>query len=180
MKTSDLDIFLIPGLGDSGPDHWQSRWEAKLPTARRVAQDDWRTPKLADWEAHIVAAVEQATKPAVLVAHSLGALAAAHAAPKVAPWVKGAFLVAPPSIHSPALTAIDRAFFDELKPLPFPAVVIASQDDVHTSVEDARAFADRLGAQFVDAGASGHINAESGHGPWPEGLMRFATFLRTL
>ena len=180
MKTSDLDIFLIPGLGDSGPDHWQSRWEAKLPTARRVTQDDWHTPRLADWEARIVAAVEQATKPVVLVAHSLGALAAAHAAPKVAPWVKGAFLVTPPSLHSPALTAIDRAFFDELRPLPFPGVVVASQDDQHASFADARAFAERLGAEFADAGNAGHINAESGHGPWPEGLMRFAGFLRAL
>jgi len=180
MRTSDLDIFLIPGLGDSGPDHWQSRWEAKLPTARRVVQDDWSTPRLVDWEARIVAAVERATRPAVLVAHSLGALAAAHAAPKVAPWVKGAFLVAPPSIHSPALTAIDRAFFGELRPLTFPGVVVAGQDDPHSSLAAARAFADRLGAEFSDAGASGHINAESGHGPWPEGLMRFAGFLRAL
>ncbi|HUG60850.1 MAG TPA: alpha/beta hydrolase, partial [Methylomirabilota bacterium] len=33
------------------------------------------------------------------------------------------------------------------------------------------------GAVFVDAGDAGHINAESGHGPWPEGLTRFATLL---
>jgi len=37
-----------------------------------------------------------------------------------------------------------------------------------------------LGAELIDAGFSGHINSESGHGPWPEGLMRFAGFLKTL
>lgn len=180
MKTSELDIFLIPGLGDSGPDHWQSRWQAKLPTARRIVQDEWHSPKLIDWEARIVAAVEKATRPVVLVAHSLGVLAAAHAARRVAPWVKGGFFVAPPSRHSPDLSAIDHAFFNEIGRLPFPAVVVASHDDRHASLADARAFADRLGAEFADAGASGHINVESGHGPWPEGLMRFAGFLRKL
>ena len=34
--------------------------------------------------------------------------------------------------------------------------------------------------ELVDAGASGHLNDESGHGPWPEGLMRFAGFLKSL
>jgi uncharacterized protein len=37
-----------------------------------------------------------------------------------------------------------------------------------------------LDAELADAGLSGHINSESGHGPWPEGLMRFATFLKPL
>ncbi|MGO8657408.1 alpha/beta hydrolase, partial [Rhizobium ruizarguesonis] len=35
MKASDADILIIPGYTNSGPGHWQSRWEAKLSTARR-------------------------------------------------------------------------------------------------------------------------------------------------
>jgi predicted alpha/beta hydrolase family esterase len=35
-------------------------------------------------------------------------------------------------------------------------------------------------AAIVDAGDAGHVNTESGHGPWPEGLMRFAGFLKQL
>jgi uncharacterized protein len=41
MRTADCDILVIPGLGGSGPEHWQTRWEGRLSTARRVEQDDW-------------------------------------------------------------------------------------------------------------------------------------------
>jgi predicted alpha/beta hydrolase family esterase len=33
---------------------------------------------------------------------------------------------------------------------------------------------------LIDAGEAGHINADSGHGPWPEGTMVFAKFLSQL
>jgi len=33
---------------------------------------------------------------------------------------------------------------------------------------------------FIDACESGHINSESGHGPWPEGSMVFAEFMTQL
>ena len=38
MKTSEADILIIPGWSSSGPDHWQTRWEKNLKTARRVEQ----------------------------------------------------------------------------------------------------------------------------------------------
>ena len=41
MRAADADILIVPGLHDSEPDHWQSRWQQKLSTARRVAQQDW-------------------------------------------------------------------------------------------------------------------------------------------
>ena len=31
-----------------------------------------------------------------------------------------------------------------------------------------------------DAGEAGHLNEESGHGPWPEGTMVFAKFISEL
>jgi uncharacterized protein len=66
------------------------------------------------------------------------------------------------------------------EPLPFPAVLVASRNDKYSSFENSEALAGMLGAKLVDAGYSGHINSESGHGPWPEGLMQFASFLKTL
>jgi predicted alpha/beta hydrolase family esterase len=65
-------------------------------------------------------------------------------------------------------------------PLPFPAVLIASRDDSYADYLESEKLAHDWHAELVDAGASGHINDESGHGPWPEGLMRFAGFLKTL
>src|SRR5260221_8770088 len=74
MLTSDADILIVPGLGDSPDDHWQSRWEQQLKTARRVAQDDWAHPMLAAWMRKLSDAVRSATKPPVIIGHSLGAL----------------------------------------------------------------------------------------------------------
>lgn len=181
MRSSDADILIVPGLGGSGPDHWQTRWEQKLSTARRICQDDWERPVLAAWRARIVEEVMRATRPVVLVGHSLGALAAAHTGPYLAGRVIGGFLVAPPSEGKLGVFGpIDPAFFAQVEPLPFRSLVIASRDDPHARFEDSEALARALGAELADAGLSGHINVESGHGPWPEGLMRFAGFLGTL
>jgi uncharacterized protein len=56
MRTSDADLLIIPGLGGSGPDHWQTRWQQKLSTARRVEQSDWERPQRDAWVATIVSA----------------------------------------------------------------------------------------------------------------------------
>lgn len=182
MRTNEAEILIIPGLGDSGPDHWQSRWEAKLPSVRRIVQADFEQPRLEDWRRRIIAEVEAATKPVVLVAHSLGVIAVAHAAAALDGKVRGAFLVAPPSPRVIAsLARVDPDFASvPVAPLPFPSVLVASRDDVYADYAEIEELARAWHAEIADAGASGHINAESGHGPWPEGLMRFAGFLKTL
>lgn len=183
MKTSDTDILIVPGWSNSGPDHWQSRWEAKLPTARRVEQEDWYKPTRDGWANRIVAAVRAATKPVVIVAHSAGCSAVAHAAEHLKPReVAGAFLVAPASERAkraiPGM-ADDFAAIPH-KPLPFKSVLIASATDPYCTPDEARALAEAWGSEFVDAGDSGHLNTESGHGPWPDGLLRFAGFMKSL
>jgi len=183
MRISDTDIFILPGYSNSGEDHWQTRWERQLSTAQRIVQDDWHNPRQKDWTDRIVKQVSQAQRPAVLVAHSLGVLAAfqaSHNLPKGI--VKGAFLVAPVDLDSEhAPESIDRDFAHSLeRPLPFPSVLVASQDDHYCSFDQAMKLAGHWGAEFTDAGNVGHLNMESGHGPWPEGLMRFAGFLKKL
>ena len=182
MRTSDADLLIIPGLGGSGPDHWQTRWEQKLSTARRVEQRDWDKPQRDEWTAAIMAAVEGATRPVVLIAHSLGVIAAMHASRDTGSWVKGAFLVAAPSEERLADVAdADPAFRPYARQkLPFPSVLVASRDDPYSSLADSEALARQWGAQLLDAGSAGHLNAESGHGPWPEGLLQFAAFMKRL
>ena len=46
-------VLIVPGWRDSGPGHWQSRWQAKLSTARRVEQRDWEKPMRDDWVARL-------------------------------------------------------------------------------------------------------------------------------
>jgi uncharacterized protein len=187
MLTQDATILIIPGLGNSGPDHWQSRWEAKLSSARRVVQADWDHPNAADWTASIRDEVTAADKPVILIAHSLGVIAAVRAVQGMAgdgmaDKIAGGFLVAPPSDRVMAEhAAIDPAFSPApTAPLPFPSVLVASQDDPYSTFREAEDMAYAWGSAIADAGFSGHINLASGHGPWPEGLMRLAGFLKQL
>ena len=182
MRTSDADLLIVPGLGGSGADHWQTRWEQKMSTARRVEQRDWEKPRRDEWVAAITAAIEASNRPAILVAHSLGAIAAIHASRDTAPRVKGAFLVAAPSEERLAGVAeADPAFRPYPRgKLPFSTVLVASRDDPYSNYADAEALARDWGAKLIDAGPSGHINAASGHGPWPEGLLQFAAFLKRI
>ena len=180
MRTAECDILIIPGLGNSGPDHWQTRWERKLPTARRVEQDDWDRPDRAAWVDRIVEAVEAATRPVVLVAHSLGVVTVAHAAERLGGGrVKAALLVAPPDTARDDMPDVIEETYGPVprEPLPFPSMLIASRNDPYCTYAAADDMAAAWGAVLVDAGEAGHINAESGHGPWPEGLTRFATLL---
>lgn len=182
MRAAAADILIVPGYLGSGPDHWQSRWAQKLSTARQVEQRDWANPRRDEWAAAIVDAVRAAERPAVLVAHSLGVIAALHAAQQSGDRIAGAFLVAPPSEAAiREMPAVDAAFLPVPRGrLPFPAVLVGSSDDPYADLLFPRRLAEDIGAKFIDAGASGHINVESGHGPWPEGSLAFAHFLAGL
>ncbi len=186
MKIADADIILVPGYTNSGEDHWQSRWERKFKTAWRVDQDDWHKPVVDEWTDNLVGEVATASKPAILVGHSLGCHVIVQSLPKIEPKkranIAGAFLVAPPDVENPALKPKHLMTFGPYprEPLPFPSVVIASQNDRFCSHQVAGDMANAWGSLFMDAGESGHINADSGHGPWPEGLMVFAEFMKKL
>jgi len=182
MKIKDAEILIIPGYTNSGPDHWQSRWEARMATARRVEQAEWSKPVRDDWVARVREEIEKSEKPVVLVAHSLGVATAVHAVQDGSDKVKGGFFVAPPEVDNPKVRPKHLMTFGPYPnaPLPFPAFVIASRNDPFSSFAKAEDAAADWGAFLVDAGESGHINAESGHGPWPEGLMVFAEFMKRL
>jgi predicted alpha/beta hydrolase family esterase len=59
-------------------------------------------------------------------------------------------------------------------------VLVLSRTDPYCPYEQGLDMAHDWGMSPTDAGESGHINSLSGHGPWPEGLMRFAGFLKGL
>jgi predicted alpha/beta hydrolase family esterase len=182
MKVKDADILIIPGYTNSGPEHWQTRWQGKLSTARRVEQAEWSKPVLEDWVGELAKAVNEAEKPVVLVAHSLGVATAVQALPQFRNRVAGGFFVAPPDVANPAIRPKHLMTFGPYprEPLPFPSIVVASRNDPFSSFEAAEDIAGAWGSLFLDAGESGHINAESGHGPWPEGSMTFAQFMMRL
>ena len=183
MRVAEADILILPGLGNSGPDHWQRRWAGRLATARVVEQQDWDRPDAADWTARIERAVMMATRPVVVVAHSLGVPALVRAAQGMADTkVRGAFLVAPPDVELSAAVPEEARVFAPVPrdPLRFPSMLVASSDDPLCSLERAVDFATCWGSDFHNAGAAGHINAASGHGPWPEGLLMFTRLMQRL
>ncbi len=182
MKTSDADILIVPGYTNSGPDHWQSRWQRRLKTARRVEQAEWSKPVREDWTERMAAAVNASTRPVVIIAHSLGVAIAVQAIPDYRKKVAGAFFAAPPDVENPEIRPKHLMTFGPYPrdPLPFPSVTIASRNDPFSTFEKAEDIAAAWGSLFIDARNAGHLNAKSGHGPWPEGSMILAKFLSHL
>ena len=169
-------ILILPGYADSEPDHWQSHWERADPACRRVVQDDWLEPRLADWLATLERYIRECDSPPVLVAHSLACALVAHWATRLAArseerHVKGALLVAPADVDSPAHTGDEVRGFSPipLARLPFPCIVVASDDDPYVSPARAAGFARAWGSRLVTLPSAAHINADAGYGPWPEG-----------
>jgi uncharacterized protein len=181
LKISEADILIAPGLGNSGPEHWQRRWAARMPNARVIEQDNWDHPVVADWVARIHQEIMLATRPVVLIGHSMSVGAIALTAPRLADTkVRGAFLVSPPDFDSESIPETAKPFKPPTDPLPFPSMVVTSTTDPLVTVERAQGFAADWGSDFVLAGDAGHINAASGHGPWPEGLLMFAELMKRL
>ncbi|MEO1702275.1 MAG: alpha/beta hydrolase [Pseudomonadota bacterium] len=187
MKIRDAQILIVPGYKNSGEGHWQTRWEAKMPNATRVEQEAWSKPERDDWVGNVRKAIENAALPAIIVAHSLGVAAARHAIeemdqPHIKEKLKGALFVAPPDVTNPGIRPKHLMTFGPYPstPMPVPSFVIASRNDPFSTYEKATQIAADWGSFFLDAGESGHIDVESGHGPWPEGLMVFAEFMKRL
>ena len=169
-----ITTLILPGLYDSGPEHWQSHWERVDPSCRRVVQADWETPRCADWVARLDAAIAAADGPVVLAAHSSACAMVAHWARDAAPerWerVRGALLVAPSDPEGPRYAPGPTGFAPvPLRPLPFPSIVVTSPDDEYVSPETARAYADAWGSRYVEIAPCGHVNSASGLGMWPRG-----------
>ena len=167
-------ILTVPGLGGSGPSHWQTLWESARPDTVRVELGMWHTPHRNAWVTKLDQAIRQAKAPVILAAHSLGCLAVAWWAEMTRQpygWpVAGALLVAPADVDRPDACA-ELATFGPTPtaPLPFPSIVVASRDDPWIAIERAHSLAVGWGSHFVDAGEQGHLNAASGIGWWKEG-----------
>ena len=164
-------VLTLPGWKGSGPAHWQSRWEA-LHGCVRVEQHDWMRPLRGDWTARLEDVLLAQPAPVLLAAHSLGCLLtawwAAHT--RHASRVRGALLVAPPDIERDDIRQQIPGWAPPARQrLPFRSTVVASSDDAFGSLESAARLAADWGADFVNVGPCGHLNADSGLGDWDEG-----------
>jgi predicted alpha/beta hydrolase family esterase len=163
---SAFDVLLVPGLHDSGPRHWQTRWQRRNPAFARVVQDDWDTPDLARWSLRLQASLRVLDRPVLLVAHSFGCLASARALSS-AGQVAGALLVAPADPEKFGVTGQLPAAV-----LPCPTILISSRNDPWLSEPRAELLARTWGCLLVRGGMLGHINAESELGDWHFGQAK--------
>jgi predicted alpha/beta hydrolase family esterase len=184
MAAHAVDAFRVlvaPGLHNSGPEHWQSRWQRLFPAFERVEQDDWEAPDLARWSARVddlrqarqanppdqpdQPGAGAAARPLLIIAHSFGCLATVHSVARDPAGVAGVLLVAPadPDKFNVAAQLPQQA-------LPCPSIMIGSTNDPWMAAPRAAQWAERWHSHFVDGGALGHINTESGLGDWPHGL----------
>lgn len=174
--------LIVPGYRGSDGGHWQTWMESRIPGARRVSGIDWDTPAVAVWAAVIRREITAESAPVWLVAHSFGCLAAVLAGTDRSERVAGALLVAPadPECFSPvglrqgtgtaAGSPVSLTPFMPKHALDFPTLVVASRNDPWMPWPRVRRWARRWDSKLIEIGEAGHINPDSGFGPWPEGL----------
>lgn len=175
-------VLLLPGYGNSGPAHWQTRWQQKHSDFRRVQQRDWHNPVSHEWIAALDVAIADAGPDVILVAHSLACLTVAQWATALdtpaasrQPRIAAALLVAPPDpagVHFPA----QAQGFAQLPQtvLPFKTIVVLSNDDPYDQNHCGERLAAQWGSDLVRLDRAGHINSDSGLGEWPAGLALLA------
>jgi len=165
------NYFIVPGLGNSGPDHWQTHFEKSGENFVRINQKDWEAPASADWVNNIDEALsDYDLATVVLIGHSLGCTAIANWAKQSQKIIKGALLVAPSDLEAPKYifptVGFDHVPLDRFN---FKTIVVASTNDEWVSIERATFFAEHWGSELINIGDAGHINAASGFGKWDEG-----------
>lgn len=185
MGRTSIRYLILPGWHGSPDDHWQSHWQRLLPNSARVEQADWHAPQKAAWIAALDQAVEASSEPTVLVAHSLGCVTVAHwaaqaSAARVA-RVRGALLVAPADVERPGCPDALRDFAPLPRArLPFPSVLIGSDNDPAMAAERAVALGRAWGSDVTVLPNAGHINVASGHRHWERGFAHLYRLQRLI
>ncbi len=176
-------VLIAAGYKGSGPHHWQTWLEGKLPSVVRVTQE-WDKPIISVWAMNIRKAIDQAPGAVWIVAHSFGCLASVIAAVDRRDKVAGLMLVAPadPDRFTPVgisshidceclIQSIEVVLPKSL--LGIPCLFIASTDDPWLTHSKAKLMSEWWGSKLVTLDGVGHINTESGFGAWPKGLELF-------
>ncbi|MBT9484357.1 MAG: alpha/beta hydrolase [Sediminibacterium sp.] len=167
-----INYLIVPGLGNSGAEHWQTYFENSGDNFFRINQQEWDSPICEEWIKTIdQKVIEFDLSTVILIGHSLGCSTIAHWSIKYNRQIKGALLVAPSDLEAPQYTFPAVGFTPiSITKLNFKSIVVASTNDPWVSLERAKLFAESWGSDFINIGEAGHINAASGHTNWDEGM----------
>jgi predicted alpha/beta hydrolase family esterase len=181
------NVMIVPGVGGSGPDHWQSWFERRLPHPHRLTGVDWEAPVLAEWGRRLKQRVRTVGERVWLVAHSFGCLVSAVIAADIPEEIAGVLMVAPADprrFHPLGRKGCLDAEAGSLEPLMpafklgLPGLLVCSSNDPWMEEAQAKVWAERWGLPTYTMSSAGHVNADSGFGPWPEGLAILTALMK--
>lgn len=176
--TRSVPVVIVPGWEGSGPDHWQTWLTGELAGAGRdvrLAQlPDLDHPQLPAWLGGLRSALADLPADGFdVVTHSLGAVLWLHhcADTGSSPRPARVALVAPPSPD----TKIEQiaSFFpppldiDSVRRGADGTVLVAADDDQYIPEGVTAAYGLPLKIATTVVPGGGHLNSESGYGPWP-------------
>ena len=171
--------LLVPDLDCDRPDYWQDHWQRSRIDCLGVDLGGSARPDRNSWVSRLDHALHRTDAPVVLVGHGLGALAIASwvelLGQEIEAQVAGALLIAPtdPSgdnadTRLTAFAPLPTAVF------PFPALVVASDDDPRLSADRAFSIARQWGAGFARFDGCGDFRRL---GRWVQGQELLDRFL---
>ena len=167
---------IVPGVGGSEYDHWQSWLQRQMRHCSRVEQVQWQHPVLDVWVKQFLDTLHGIEDDLQIVAHSFGCLtsiAALAQHPQLHAKIKNLLLVAPanPKRFGPHGFAQDEQNywqqFTQFK-INVPCQMLISENDPWLSFEDAQQLAQHWRLRAINLGPVGHINVASGFGPFPD------------
>ena len=170
-------FLIVHGLGGSGPEHWQTWLAGRLAEhGLEVAYPtlpDPDSPRPDAWLDALRAELERLpAKDTTVLCHSLGSLLwLHHAARGSGRQVARALLVSPPQPDD------DEPESAGFRPVPLDragvaaaareTLLVCSTDDPWCPPDVSRRIGAEAGVPIRWIQQAGHVNADSGYGPWP-------------
>ena len=165
-------VLLLHGWGGSDFPHWQS-W-----IAGELARDygcvcflrfsDFDRPKRDLWREELLNTLED-FRPDIVICHSLANTLWLHISQtQQINEVQKLYLVAPPSLQCDIQEL--QEFFPQEIPSTLNAaetLLVCSDNDPYMSIDEAKNLQKKLQIDMKILKDAGHINADSGYGPWP-------------
>lgn len=176
---SDRRFLILHGLEGPGPDHWYTWLADRLATAgarvRLPSLPRSEAPELEGWlDALRTELAALGPGEPTVICHSLGCVLWLHHLERgdVGERADRVLLVAPPCPNAPIPDA------ESFWPTPLDAErvhrgagttrLVCSNDDPYCPQGAAPAYAAPVGIDVDVLPGAGHINPDSGFGPWPE------------
>lgn len=165
-------VLLLHGWGGSNDPHWQSWLAAELAkdygSVSFLKFSDFDFPDKDIWKKEVLKELND-FKPNVVICHSLANNLWFHICNEEnISRIEKLFLVAPPSLKDKIEEV--KSFF----PVNIPknlhskkSFLVCSTNDPYMKLEEAKILQKELDIDMKILKNAGHINAESGFGPWP-------------